>query len=218
MYVLIPHTLPLARTEKCNHPPTLKGTHVGQQRASEEQIGHNARPPSETPPGQKYTIHPPPSLDVQIVNKGAGSAIAHASQKTPSRMRLELQGPQESILLQDELQANKNKRRIQQPSFMQIVETKFAGASPMTRFGCFQKQTMKSMPVISILVHIVQIVKKKMAVVSPMILFGDSILYEAGDDLDEDELRSYAANAAKVRVAVGVPWKVVHIFWAEQFC
>lgn len=45
----------------------------------------------------------------------------------------------------------------------------------------------------------VQIVKKKLAVVSPMILFGNSILYETGDDLDEDEQRSYAVNAAKVR-------------------
>lgn len=45
----------------------------------------------------------------------------------------------------------------------------------------------------------VQIVKKKLAVVSPMILFGNSILYETGDDLDDDEQRSYAANAAKVR-------------------
>lgn len=41
--------------------------------------------------------------------------------------------------------------------------------------------------------------KKKLAVVSPMVLFGNSILYETGDDLDEDEQRSYAANAAKVR-------------------
>jgi hypothetical protein len=77
---------------------------------------------------------------------------------------------------------------------------------------------MISMPVISVLVHIVQIVKKKLAVVSPMILFGNSILYETGDDLDEDELRSYAANAAKVRAAVGVPWKVFRIFWAERSC
>ncbi|GAQ81904.1 SMT3/SUMO-activating complex catalytic component UBA2 [Klebsormidium nitens] len=43
-----------------------------------------------------------------------------------------------------------------------------------------------------------KIVKKKLAVVSPMVLFGNSILYETGDDLDEDEQRSYAANAAKV--------------------
>lgn len=75
---------------------------------------------------------------------------------------------------------------------------------------------MISMPVISVLVNIVQIVKKKLAVVSPMILFGDSILYETGDDLDDDELRSYATNAAKVRATVGIRWKVVRIFRAEQ--
>lgn len=44
-----------------------------------------------------------------------------------------------------------------------------------------------------------KIVKEKLGMSLPLIMHGVALLYEVGDDLEEDEVANYAANLDKVR-------------------
>jgi ubiquitin-like 1-activating enzyme E1 B len=45
-----------------------------------------------------------------------------------------------------------------------------------------------------------KIVKAKLGMYFPLIMHGAALLYEVGDDLDEDMVANYAANLEKVYV------------------
>jgi len=45
-----------------------------------------------------------------------------------------------------------------------------------------------------------KIVRAKLGMNLPMVMHGSSLLYEVGDDLDEDMIRNYEANLEKVQV------------------
>ena len=45
-----------------------------------------------------------------------------------------------------------------------------------------------------------KIVKAKLGMSSPLIMHGSALLYEVGDDLDEDMAANYAANLDKVSI------------------
>lgn len=44
-----------------------------------------------------------------------------------------------------------------------------------------------------------KVVKAKLGMSLPLIMHGVALLYEVGDDLEEDEVANYAANLDKVR-------------------
>eukprot|EP00850_Spirogloea_muscicola_P016754 SM000138S00061 [mRNA] locus=s138:354795:359010:+ [translate_table: standard] len=61
------------------------------------------------------------------------------------------------------------------------------------------------------------VIRGKMGVNSPMVMHGDSVLYETGDDLEKDEVERYEANAQKL--LVDLPTPVVHnsVLLVEDF-
>eukprot|EP00850_Spirogloea_muscicola_P001306 SM000005S17103 [mRNA] locus=s5:166969:171210:- [translate_table: standard] len=61
------------------------------------------------------------------------------------------------------------------------------------------------------------VIRGKMGVNSPMVMHGDSVLYETGDDLEKDEVERYEANAQKL--LVDLPTPVLHnsVLLVEDF-
>lgn len=47
-----------------------------------------------------------------------------------------------------------------------------------------------------------KIVKAKLGMNLPLIMHGSALLYEVGDDLEEDEVANYAANLEKVDLSL----------------
>lgn len=47
-----------------------------------------------------------------------------------------------------------------------------------------------------------KIVKAKLGMHSPIIMHGSALLYEVGDDLEEDMVTNYAANLEKVYASI----------------
>lgn len=45
-----------------------------------------------------------------------------------------------------------------------------------------------------------QIIKKKLGITSPIILNGSTLIFEVGDDLEEDIAANYALNLEKVKL------------------